>query len=589
LSLDTVGKSETGLWEPIEALQAACESVSATRDLGELCELAMGLALDLTGATVAFVGLVDESGARDRVFTHSRDPDRSFKAEDVDSLLADATAKGKGSWQPQSVSSFAALQLRAGGDVIGVFGVAGEVPLSAAHRQAFSVFVSHLAGAIEIVRLRQRRQEMIDSLVNLRADLDRSEKARMVEHARTQAAIQIEKAHELAVEALLAVSIQARGGQSFADFYSRLTTSVSKLVGADKVLFWQLNENRTLTAIPGGHGIDDDFMSRLYPAPAEPYGDDLTSRVVHQGEIFRASRSAGGNTYQSVLDLLGVSSAISVPWRAGQQRMGVVAAYDSRRPDGFSDEDAWVLQMVGLAAGLVWQLKLAEGDLSKTIDRLQKVDMARQLLLKNLSTAVDKARKRFAGELHDDALQKLTAAELHLRRITEQPGSEQHRGSAATAQGLLEQAEEALRKLLFEVQPPALDVPGGFEESIRDRLTLLRSLTGIEAEAEVELADELPYELKSMIFRQVAEALTNVEKHAGAKHVIVAVRDRDGGIHGQVVDDGSGFVVEERDRLPGHLGLLALKERALLAGGWCEITSVPGEGTKVEFWVPAPS
>jgi signal transduction histidine kinase len=45
-------------------------------------------------------------------------------------------------------------------------------------------------------------------------------------------------------------------------------------------------------------------------------------------------------------------------------------------------------------------------------------------------------------------------------------------------------------------------------------------------------------------------------------------------------------VVNERDHLPGHLGLLALRERALLAGGWCEVTSEPGNGTKVEFWVP---
>jgi signal transduction histidine kinase len=46
-------------------------------------------------------------------------------------------------------------------------------------------------------------------------------------------------------------------------------------------------------------------------------------------------------------------------------------------------------------------------------------------------------------------------------------------------------------------------------------------------------------------------------------------------------------VVAERDHLPGHLGLLALRERALLAGGWCEVTSEPGNGTRVEFWVPS--
>jgi signal transduction histidine kinase len=37
---------------------------------------------------------------------------------------------------------------------------------------------------------------------------------------------------------------------------------------------------------------------------------------------------------------------------------------------------------------------------------------------------------------------------------------------------------------------------------------------------------------------------------------------------------------------PGHLGLVLIKERAELAGGWCRIESCPGTGTTVEFWVP---
>jgi signal transduction histidine kinase len=44
-------------------------------------------------------------------------------------------------------------------------------------------------------------------------------------------------------------------------------------------------------------------------------------------------------------------------------------------------------------------------------------------------------------------------------------------------------------------------------------------------------------------------------------------------------------VVSERDHLAGHLGLLALSERSLLAGGWTKIESEPGLGTMVEFWM----
>jgi signal transduction histidine kinase len=576
--LETVGDTESGLWDRLEAFQRASAELAGAQDVARAADLALELALELTGASVAFIGLVDAAGTRQHVFSRAADPARSAASDEIDRLFAAASGGPQGSGR----DAYLGLPLKAAGKVIGMMGVAGGNMYTVVQRRALALLATQVAATLEIFQLQQRRQELVDGLVNLRADLDRSEKQRVLNEERAESAMRIEKARELAVEALLAVSTQARSGAGFATFYRGLTESVAELVGAGKVLFWQLNENRTLTPIRGSHGIDDEFIARLYPAPAEPYAGDLTSRVVYEDYVFRAAMSDVDSPHRRVLDTLGVTSAISVPWRAGNQRLGVVAAYDSRHRDGFSMEDAWVLQMAGLAAGLVWQLKLAETDLTKTIGRLQKVDEARQLLLRNMSTAVDKARRRFAHELHDDALQKLTAAELHLQRAGDQASP------VVDARKLLDQAEQALRKLLFEVQPPALDVPGGFEETIRDRATMMRSMTGIEADIELQLSDEQAYEVKSIIFRQVSEALTNVEKHASATRVRILVAERDGGIRGEVADDGRGFVVSERDHLPGHLGLLALRERALLAGGWCEVTSEPGNGTKVEFWVPLP-
>ena len=481
-------------------------------------------------------------------------------------------------------SSFFSQMLQAGGRTIGVIGAVNSAGFTAVQRRSFSLFANQLATAIEIARLHERRQEMVDALVNLRAELDRSEAQRLLSEERVRSTERLERAHELAVEALLAVSVHARLGKNLTDFYRRLTGTVAQLVGADKVLFWQVNDNKTLTAIPGAHGVDDAFIARLHPAPCDPERDDLTSRVVYKDVIYRAARADSDPDSLRVLDALGVNTAISVPWRAGDHRLGLVAAYDSRNPEGFSREDTWVLHKAGLAAGLVWQLRQAETDLKKTVERLQKVDSARQLLLKNASTAADKIRRRFATELHDDALQKLTAAELHLQRV-----NPKQLAPIDDAMVLLQQAEDALRKLLFEVRPPALELPGGFEETIRDRILMLRSLTGIEADMDLELPDDVPYEIKSVVFRQVSEATTNVEKHSGATRVKVTVKAQGGGIAGVVVDNGRGFVVEERDHLPGHLGLLSLTERALLAGGWCTISSEPGKGTKVEFWIPTPS
>jgi signal transduction histidine kinase len=105
---------------------------------------------------------------------------------------------------------------------------------------------------------------------------------------------------------------------------------------------------------------------------------------------------------------------------------------------------------------------------------------------------------------------------------------------------------------------------------------------------EISLRDEPRYEIKSLVYRQIAEALTNIEKHAAATRVRLRMSTEDDGIYCAITDDGIGFIVSERNHLPGHLGLLALNERALLAGGWCKISSEPGAGTIVEFWVPLP-
>jgi signal transduction histidine kinase len=591
--VETVSRVEADFWEQFEAFQFVSVDLARFRDLDEVAVCALELALDLTRSSVAFIALVDDNGDRKQVYTRAAAPSDALTEDQIDRFVEKAKPApaamdghaGSASQQLDSAqSTFFSKVLQAGGRTIGMIGVVNRSGFTSVQRRSFSLFANQLAAAIEIARLHERRQEMVDALVNLRAELDRSEAQRLLSDERARSTERLERAHELAVEALLAVSVHARLGKNLTDFYRRLTGTVAQLVGAEKVLFWQVNDNKTLTAIPGAHGIDDAFIARLKPGRCDPEIDDIASRVVYKDFTYRAARVDADADALRVLDALGVTTAISVPWRAGDHRLGLVAAYDSRNPEGFTREDTWVLHKAGLAAGLVWQLRQAETDLKKTVERLQKVDSARQLLLKNASTAADKIRRRFASELHDDALQKLTAAELHLQRV-----NAKQLAPIDEAMGLLAQAEDALRKLLFEVRPPALELPGGFEETIRDRVLMLRQLTGIEADVDLELPDDVAYEIKSLVFRQVSEAITNVEKHSAATRVMVKVTAAGGGISGIVIDNGRGFVVEERDHLPGHLGLLTLTERALLAGGWCTISSEPGKGTKVEFWIPSPS
>ena len=513
---------EAALQDVLDRLYAATSELDPYAEPDEVARRAANLALRLTRASHAELSL----------------PDGKF------SVTSDAGRLDRG--------HTATAELRAGDQQLGTVEVSRASAFTDREQVALSIFASQAAMAIESSR-------------------------------RLRSTERVERAHDLAVQVLMAVSSHAVTGQNLGDFYQRLARTVGELVGASKVLFWTLRNDSQLAPLPAGSfGVDRAFLSKLKPTPCVPGGDELAGRVVYDDLIFRAN-GADAPEFAYVLDNLGVTNAISVPWRAGEERLGLVAAYDSVRPDGFSREDTWVLQKAGLAAGLVTRLWHTQEDLRKSLDRLVKVDGARQMLLKSMTTVVEKERKRFVGDLHDDALQKLTAAELLVARTAQKGDVDRESLEALTS--LLEQTESALRRLVFEVRPPALEAPDGLAQTIRDRVAMLE-VAGIRHELEVDVPAEISPDDRTMIFREVAEALGNVERHAEASFVKVSLTRLDDGVLGIVQDDGKGFDVAERSNLPGHLGLLALRERALMAGGRYKIESKPGAGTRIEFWIP---
>ena len=228
----------------------------------------------------------------------------------------------------------------------------------------------------------------------------------------------------------------------------------------------------------------------------------------------------------------------------------------------------------------------AEEDLDTAHQRLVDADAARRHLLDNVASGGDEARRRFASVLHDDVLQQLTAAELQLERIRMEARRTKYASSLEQLKSTMKQVEESLRNLLYNVSPAAQETHVRLADAIRDRLTALRTHTGIEPDVDLQLPKRIPESVKSVVYRNIAEAISNVEKHANATRVTVKAEAMDGGIQVTVADDGTGFLVAESLYLPGHLGLVAMRERAQLGGGWCGFESEPGAGTTVMFWVP---
>ena len=101
---------------------------------------------------------------------------------------------------------------------------------------------------------------------------------------------------------------------------------------------------------------------------------------------------------------------------------------------------------------------------------------------------------------------------------------------------------------------------------------------------------DVPPGLRSPCFRVVQEALTNVVRHAKARHVKVEVRTDISGTELSVEDDGTGFDVEEARLRAGtgrSFGLLGMQERVELRGGQFQLESAPGIGTRLVARFPA--
>ena len=102
-------------------------------------------------------------------------------------------------------------------------------------------------------------------------------------------------------------------------------------------------------------------------------------------------------------------------------------------------------------------------------------------------------------------------------------------------------------------------------------------------------AARLPAELAIACFRVVQEALTNVVRHARARHVWVELRQGDDEVDLAIRDDGVGFDPETARRGAARgesFGLLGIQERVELLGGRADIQSQPGQGTSIRVWFP---
>ena len=179
-------------------------------------------------------------------------------------------------------------------------------------------------------------------------------------------------AQERALSALQAISRHTGAEPDPRTCLGLLSGTVAAQVGASRCAFFTLTpDGRAISAQVEAHNIARPLLDTLPSIPCDARGRDPGGRVVFGDEVYISAPDDRGepDPCRRLVEMLGARDALAVAWKAGERRFGALAVFDSRSGGGFTDEDAWVLQVAAMGAGLIWQHKQAEMELSELKDR----------------------------------------------------------------------------------------------------------------------------------------------------------------------------------------------------------------------------
>ena len=212
---------------------------------------------------------------------------------------------------------------------------------------------------------------------------------------------------------------------------------------------------------------------------------------------------------------------------------------------------------------------------------LARLERERQQSGRRVLAAQEAERVGIARDLHDEVGQLLTGALLQLNSIA--ASAPAHREELDEARQAVRRALDDVRRISSELRPEMLEHLG-LASALTELSTTFERVSGVEVERRFDRSlPKLGRDTELAVYRIAQESLTNVARHAQAKHVSLALEHGQNSVVLRVVDDGRGFdgVPEE------HGGLRSMRERALLVDGALAIKDGRHGGVEVRLEVPA--
>jgi two-component system sensor histidine kinase UhpB len=228
----------------------------------------------------------------------------------------------------------------------------------------------------------------------------------------------------------------------------------------------------------------------------------------------------------------------------------------------------------------ITQRKRVEARLKHSGNQLRK-------LSSRLQEIREEERTMIARELHDELGQVLTVLKIQVALCSNKLHTDQQdlREKIEYVSTMLDQMVETVQKISSKLRPGMLDELG-LLSAIEWQSQEFQQRTGIICDISLPKVDiELEKEKSTAIFRIFQEALTNIARHANANKFSVILKQNANFITLEVTDNGNGIrKIQMED--PSSLGILGMKERALVVGGIVKIFGAAGEGTHVKVEIP---
>ncbi len=224
----------------------------------------------------------------------------------------------------------------------------------------------------------------------------------------------------------------------------------------------------------------------------------------------------------------------------------------------------------------------AEDELRKSLEQLRALSTY-------LQEVREEERTRISREVHDGLGQALTGLKLDLAwlslKLVRAQVPVQEKVKAMVAH--LDDTIQAVRRIATELRPGILD-SFGLGAALEWQANDFASRSGLSCAVDISASDPSPdpeQEYSTVFFRIFQETLTNVIRHAQAKHVEVRLFEEHGHLVLTVRDDGRGIAPHQLAK-PGSNGLVGMRERAKLIGGQLTLAGAPGAGTTVTLRAP---